>query len=86
VTTVAKVTTAADASPARVREALTAEDAVAFDRHWRALMARATEGLDLAEVQDALEGWRQVAWVTSAHGPGAYRRILTSAQERLQSG
>lgn len=76
----------ADASPAEVRAALTVEDAAAFDRQWRALMARATERLDLSEVQEALEGWRQVAWVTSAQGPEAYLRTLVSAQERLQSG
>jgi Family of unknown function (DUF6247) len=76
----------ADASPARVREALTEEDALAFDRQWRELMARATERLDLTEVHEALEDWRQVAWVTSAHGPEVYRRTLASAQERLQSG
>jgi len=76
----------ADASPARVREALTAEDRAVFDRQWRALMARATERLDLSEVQEALQGWRQVAWVTSAHGPAVYRQTLASAQERLQTG
>jgi Family of unknown function (DUF6247) len=76
----------ADASPARVREALTAEDRASFDRQWRALMARATERLDLSEVQEALVGWRQVAWVTSVHGPEVYRRTLTSAQEGLESG
>jgi uncharacterized protein DUF6247 len=76
----------ADASPARVREALTAEDRAAFDQQWRVLMARATERLDLTEVQEALQGWRQVAWVTSAHGPEVYRRTLASAQRRLQSG
>lgn len=76
----------ADASPARVREALTAEDRTVFDRQWRALMARATERLDLSEVHEALETWRQVAWVTSAHGTEAYQRTLASAKERLQSG
>jgi len=76
----------ADASPARVRAALTTEDAVAFDEQWRALMARATEQLDLTEVQQALEGWRQVAWVTSAHGSEVYRRALASAQERQHTG
>ncbi len=76
----------ADASPARIREALTAEDAAVFDRQWRALMQRATERLDLTEVHEALEAWRQVAWVTSAHGPEVYRRTLGSAHERLQSG
>jgi hypothetical protein len=76
----------ADASPAQIRAALTAEDAEAFDRHWRALMQRATERLDLTEVHDALEGWRQVAWVTAAHGPEVYGRTLASARERLRSG
>lgn len=37
------------------------------------LMARETEELDLSEVQDALEAWRQVARVTSAHGAETYR-------------
>lgn len=76
----------ADASPARVRAALTAEDAAAFDRQWQAVMARATEQLDLTEVYEALDVWRQVAWVTSAHGPEVYRRTLASARERLQTG
>jgi cell wall assembly regulator SMI1 len=76
----------ADASPKRIREALTAEDRAEFDRQWRDLMARATERLDLTEVQEALESWRQVAWVTSAHGPAIYERALASAQERLQTG
>lgn len=50
----------ADASPARIREALTPEDAAVFDRHWRRLMQRATERLDLTELHEALESWRQV--------------------------
>jgi len=75
----------ADASPAEVRAALTAEVAAALDRQWRALMAQATERLDLTEVLKALEGWRQVDWVTSAHGPEVYRRTLASAEARRQS-
>ena len=62
----------ADASPARVREALTGEDRETFDQQRRSLMARATERLDLTEVHEALEGWRRVAWVTSAYGPEVY--------------
>jgi hypothetical protein len=76
----------ADASPARIRAALTPEDAAAFDRQWRALMASATEQLDLSELQEALEAWRQVAWVTSAHGAEIYRRTLASAEARLRTG
>ena len=75
-----------DASPARVREALIAEDRAAFDQQWRVLMSRATERLDLSEVHEALQEWRHVAWVTSAHGPEVYRRTLASAQQRQQSG
>jgi hypothetical protein len=76
----------ADASPALIREALTPEDAAEFDRHWRQLMQRATERLDLAEVHEALDAWRRVAWVTSAHGAATYRRTLASAEERLRTG
>ncbi len=49
-------------------------------------MRRATERLDLAEVHEALDSWRQVAWVTSAHGVDTYRRTLGSARERLRTG
>jgi hypothetical protein len=76
----------ADASPAQVRAALSAEDAAAFDRQWRRLMARATETLDLAEVHQALEDWRRVAWLTSELGPEGYRRMLATAEERLRTG
>lgn len=76
----------ADASPARIREALTLEDAAAFDRQWRRLMQHAIERLDLTEVQEALEAWRHVAWVTSAHGPEVYRQALASAETRLRTG
>ncbi|MDT7620536.1 MAG: hypothetical protein QOF99_1437 [Pseudonocardiales bacterium] len=45
------------ASPARVRAALIPEDVAEFDR--RAVMAAATESLDLAEVHRTLESWRR---------------------------
>ena len=76
----------ADASPATIRKALTPKDAAEFDRHWRQVMERATERVDLAEVHEALDAWRQVAWVTSAHGAATYRRVLASAEERLWTG
>mgnify|MGYP007114651045 FL=1 len=65
---------------------MTPEDAASFDRQWRALMARATEQPDLTEVQDALEAWRQVAWVTSVHGAETYRTTLASARTRPRTG
>ena len=49
-------------------------------------MQRATGKLDLTEVHEALESWRQVAWMTSAHGPGLYRQTLASAKQRLKAG
>ncbi|MDN5918121.1 MAG: DUF6247 family protein [Pseudonocardia sp.] len=76
----------ADATPAEIRAALTPEDAVSSDRHWRALMQRATERLDLTEVHEALEAWRQTAMVTSATGVEGYRRLVRTAEERLRTG
>lgn len=76
----------AEATPAQIRSALTPEDADAFDRHWLVLMQRATEDLDLTDVHRALDDWRQIAWVTSAHGVNTYRRTMVSAQERLRTG
>ncbi len=76
----------ADASPAQIRQALTPEDAADFDRQWQRLMQRATDKLDLTEVHEALECWRRVAWMTSAHGPNLYRKTLATAEQRLRTG
>lgn len=76
----------ADASPARVRAALSPEDATEFDRQWREVMARATEDLDLAEVLQTLASWRRVAWITTSVGGERYRAALASAAHRLQTG
>ncbi len=76
----------ADASPAQVRAALTAEDAAAFDRQWQAVMARATRELDLTAVLQTLESWRRVAWVTTSTGGDRYNAVLASAEHRLRTG
>ena len=76
----------ADASPARVRAALIPEDIAEFDRQWRAVMATATESLDLSEVYRTLESWRRVAWLTSARGHDGYRRLLADAEHRTGTG
>lgn len=76
----------ADASPAQVRSALIPEDVAEFDRQWRAVMAAATESLDLAEVHRTLESWRRVAWLTSARGHDGYRRLLADAEHRSRTG
>ena len=75
----------ADATPAQIRAALTSEDAVRFDQHWREVMQRATEQLDLAEVHEALEAWRRTAWLTSARGHDGYRRMLARAEETVRT-
>lgn len=59
---------------------------MAFDRQWRTLMQQATERLDLAELHEALEAWRHVAWMTSTHGHQVYRNTLALARGRLQTG
>lgn len=75
----------AHASPAEVRAALTSEDAAAFDEHWRAVMKRATESLDLTELFEALDAWRRTAWLTSARGHDGYRRMLAQAEDILRT-
>ncbi|MDQ3989158.1 MAG: DUF6247 family protein [Actinomycetota bacterium] len=75
-----------DASPAQVRAALIPEDVVEFDRQWSAVMATATETLDLASVHRTLESWRRIAWLTQANGPDGYRRLLARAERTLRTG
>lgn len=76
----------ANATPAQIRAALTEEDAASFDEHWRTLMQRATDQLDLTELHQALDNWRLTAWATSATGPEQYRRTLRAAEQRLHTG
>jgi hypothetical protein len=76
----------ADASPTQVRAALVPEDVVEFDRQWCEAMATATESLDLSGVHRALESWRRIAWLTSAHGHDGYRQLLARVEERGRTG
>jgi hypothetical protein len=62
------------------------EDAAAFDRQWREVMAAATESLDLTEVHRTLDAWRRVAWLTSERGHDGYRRLLADAERRTRTG
>jgi len=75
-----------DASPAQVRAALIPEDIPEFDRQWRAVMATATETLDLTGVHRTLESWRRIAWLTTANGSDGYRRLLARAARTLRTG
>jgi hypothetical protein len=66
-----------------VRAALIPEEAAEFDQQWRAVMARATETLDLSEVLETLESWRRVARLTAAAGAEAHRGMYRRAAARL---
>ncbi|MBV9163747.1 MAG: hypothetical protein JO281_19840 [Pseudonocardiales bacterium] len=72
-----------DATPAEVRAALIPEEAAEFDQQWRAVMAAATEALDLSEVMATLESWRRVARLTAVTGPDAHRAMYRRAATRL---
>lgn len=75
-----------DASPVEIRAVLLPEDQPEFDRQWRAALAVAADTLSLDEVHETLESWRRVAWLVSASGPDAYRRILAQAERTLRTG
>src|SRR5262245_45956006 len=68
-----------DASPAEVRAALIPEEAAEFDRQWREVTARADEH----ERLKTLESWRQIAWMTAAHGGEAHRQMYRRAAAKL---
>jgi hypothetical protein len=72
-----------DASAAEVRAALIPEEAAEFERQWRAVMAKATETLDLTEVFATLASWRRVARLTTAVGAEAHRAMYRRAATRL---
>jgi len=68
-----------------VRAALIPEEADEFDHQWRAVMATATATatLDLTDVLATLECWRRIAWMTTANGPDAHRRMYRRAAAAL---
>jgi hypothetical protein len=66
-----------------VRAALIPEEAAQFQREWRAVMARATETLDLTEVLATLDSWRRIARLTAAAGADAHRAMYRRAAARL---
>jgi hypothetical protein len=72
-----------DASPGRLRAALTPKSAGEFDRQWRDVMARAIESLDLVELFQVLAGWRQVAALTTQLGHDGYRDFEARTKHRM---
>lgn len=59
------------------------EEAAEFEVEWRAVMARATETLDLSEVLETLDSWRRVARLTAAAGAEPHRAMYRRAATRL---
>jgi hypothetical protein len=74
-----------DASPREIRAALLPEEAVAFDRAWRAALDEAAEALDLTGVFETLNQWRRIAW-SSQTDPEGHRRMLANAEHTLRTG
>lgn len=73
----------ADASPAEIRAALIPEEATELEQQWRAVMARATETLNLTELFTTLQSWRRVARLTTAAGADTHRAMYRRAATRL---
>ena len=77
----------ADASPAEVRAALIPEEAAEFDQRWREVTADVAAGrLERSGMQRTLEHWRRIAWMTTAAGPEAHRRMLAQAEYVQRTG
>ncbi|MFC7387762.1 DUF6247 family protein [Sphaerisporangium rhizosphaerae] len=74
---------APDKTPRAIRAALLPEEVGDFDREFRAVMAEATETLDLTVVTSFVERWWRVAW-SSADASG-HRAMLDHA-DRLVRG
>lgn len=72
------------ASPHEIRQALLPEEAGQFDSEWRTAMSRSAESLDLTDVYDVLQRWRDIATMTQAD-PGAHRRMLRRV-DRILAG
>ncbi|GGL49547.1 hypothetical protein GCM10014719_58460 [Planomonospora parontospora subsp. antibiotica] len=70
---------APDKTPRAIRAALLPEEVGDFDREFRAVMAEATETLDLTVVTSFLERWWRVAW--SSTDASGHRAMLERADE-----
>ncbi|WP_326825268.1 DUF6247 family protein [Streptosporangium sp. NBC_01756] len=74
---------APDKTPRAIRAALLPEEVGDFDREFRAVMAEATETLDLTVVTSFVERWWRVAW--SSADVAGHRALLDHA-DRLVRG
>lgn len=76
----------AEASPAEIRAALIPEEQGEFDRQYQRALHAAGESYSLEKLDKTLTAWRRVAWMTTAHGPEAYRRMLAKAEQTARTG
>jgi hypothetical protein len=76
----------AEASPAEIRAALVPEEQDEFDRQYQRALQAAGESYSLDQLDKTLTAWRRTAWMTTAHGHEAYRRMLAKAEQIARTG
>ncbi|MGH4025590.1 MAG: DUF6247 family protein [Pseudonocardiaceae bacterium] len=76
----------ADASPAEIREVLIEEELPLFEEEYAAALHEAGETYRLDKLERVLECWRRIAWMTTAKGPEAHRRMLAQAEHLQRTG
>ncbi|WP_239114809.1 DUF6247 family protein [Planotetraspora kaengkrachanensis] len=81
--TVAPFLAVPDKTPRAIRAALLPEEVGDFDREFRAVMAEATETLDLTVVTSFIERWWRVAWSSA---DAAVHRAMLDQADRLTRG
>lgn len=75
----------AEATPAEIRAALLLEEQPIFDREYGNALDAARSSFLLDELNDTLEAWRRIAWMTQAD-PAAHRRMLAQVEHTLRTG
>jgi hypothetical protein len=75
----------AEATPAKIRAALLPEEQPIFDREYGNALDAARSSLRLDELNETLETWRRIAWMTQAD-PAAHRRMLAQVEHALRTG
>jgi hypothetical protein len=76
----------ADASPAEIREVLIEEELPQFEADYTAALREAAETYSLDTLNRTMEYWRRIAWMTTAKGPEAHRRMLAQAEHLQRTG
>ena len=72
-------------TPRAIRDALVGSERADFERDYQQAMTEAARSLDLTEVLEVLDVYRELAQITQRHGVEAHLRML-DAVAQLQSG